>query len=77
MYRYLSHFVHFSLPAQSLVIQRVVVRPDENRLPMQMVTGPLARMEHVDAGLGLGIGPFFGFGYRVTIRAHFFVERNG
>lgn len=73
----LSHFVHFTLPAQSLVVQRIVVCADEYRLPMQMVPGPLARVEHADAGLGLGASPFLELGYRVTVGAHFFVESDG
>jgi len=44
---------------------------------MQMVSGPLASMEYADAGFGLGASPFFEFGYRVTVGAHFFVESDG
>jgi len=42
-----------------------------------MVPGPLARVEHADAGLGLGASPFLELGYRVTVGAHFFVESDG
>lgn len=73
----LSHFVHFSLPAQSLVVQRIVVRSDKYRLPVQMVARPLARVEHANSGFGLGTGPFLELGHRVTVGAHFFVERDG
>lgn len=76
-HRYLSHFVHFSLPAQSLVVQRVVVRADEYRLPVQVIAGALARVEHADAGFGLGAGPLLELGHRVTVRAHFFMKRDG
>jgi len=44
---------------------------------MQMVPGPLARVEHADAGFGLGASPFLELGYRVTVGAHFFVESDG
>lgn len=77
LYYYLSHFVHFPFPAQSLVVQRVVVRADEYRLPVQMIAGPLARVEHAHAGLWLGAGPFLELGHGVTVGTHFFVERDG
>lgn len=42
-----------------------------------MIAGPLARVEHADAGFGLGAGPLLELGHRVTVGAHFFMERDG
>jgi len=50
---------------------------DEYRFPVQMIPGTLARVEHADAGFGLGAGPFLELGHRVTVGAYFFVESDG
>jgi len=42
-----------------------------------MVPGPLSRVEHADARLGFGAGPFLELGHCVTVGAHFFVESDG
>jgi len=42
-----------------------------------MIAGPLAGVKHTDAGFRFSAGPFFELGHRVTVGAHFFVERDG
>lgn len=50
---------------------------DEYRLPVQMIAGPLARVEHADAGLRLGTGPLLELGHGMTVGTDFFVKRDG
>lgn len=44
---HLRHLITLSLPAESLVVKRIVIGPDKNRLPVYEATGPLTDVEHV------------------------------
>ena len=74
----LRHLVALALPAEALVVQRVAVGPDEDRLPVDEVAQPLADVEHPQAPrFGHGrADPLLGFRHVVAAGAHFLVEWN-
>lgn len=71
---HLCHFVAFPLPAKPLIVQRIIIGPDENRLPVNETASPFADMKHVKI-LGFRCFlPLFTSRNVVTTRTQFFME---
>lgn len=73
---YLCHFVALSLPAKSLIIQRVMMCTNEDGLPVNKVACALADMKHVQPSSLLRSHPLFWLGDVMTARTQFLVEWN-
>lgn len=44
---YLRHLITLSLPTESFVVKRIIIGPDEDRLPVNEATSSLADVEDV------------------------------
>lgn len=73
---HLCHFVAFPLPAKPLIVQRIIIGPDENWLPVNETASPFADVKHVKI-LGFRCFlPLFTSRNVVTAGTQFFMKRN-
>lgn len=71
---HLCHFVAFPLPAKPLIVQRIIIGPDENRLPVNETACPFADMKHVKILGFRRFLPLFASRNVVTARTQFFMK---
>lgn len=59
---YLCHLVTFAFPAETFIVQRVLVGTDEDGFPVDVVAYTLTNMEHVQTRRDVGRDPLLRLG---------------